>query len=178
MSSIETSKLNYFTLLKLPVSAEPDRLAMDMAYQQLQGSWHPDKFAGEDASARLEAVQKTSLLNDAYNTLKHPVSRAAYLLQLRGIEPWQHVQGELPSAFLLEQIALRESLEDLVNAADEAGLAKLGDEASEAFDSYWAQFKSELDADTLPGAKAAFHKLQFIAKLQEEIYEEEARLFD
>jgi len=178
MSSIESGRSDYFALLSLPESVEPDLAALDQAYQKLQSRWHPDKFAGLDAATRLEAVQNTSLLNDAYTTLKNPLSRAAYLLQRRGLEPYQHVQSQLQPGFLLEQMQLREALEDCTRAADEAGLARLGDLAAESFGRYWADFCSQLEALELESAKAVFHKLQFIAKLQDEIYEEETRLFD
>jgi Fe-S protein assembly co-chaperone HscB len=171
-----SSTLNYFELLGLPESVELDRSALERAYQSLQSQWHPDQFAGADATTRARAVQQTSLINDAYRTLREPVSRAAHLLALRGIEPDRLEQRELDPAFLFEQMEWREELE--AKRGNEAALGQLGVKVDERFKTTWRVFAEALAKEALSEAKREFHKLQFLGRLQYEINEAEALLLD
>jgi molecular chaperone HscB len=170
------STLNYFELLGLPESVELDRAAFERAYQTLQSQWHPDQFAGSDAAARTRALQQTSLLNDAYRTLREPVTRAAHLLALRGIDPERLDQNELESEFLFEQMTWREDLEVCSAALSETGLGRLGATVDARFKLAWDAFAAAFANGALGAAKREFHKLQFLGKLQHEISEAEAQL--
>jgi molecular chaperone HscB len=170
------STVNYFELLALPESVELDRTALERAYQTLQSQWHPDQFAGADAPTRTRALQQTSLLNDAYRTLRDPVTRAAHLLALRGLDPERLEQNELEPEFLFEQMAWREDLEEYRAALDEAGLARLGATVDARFKLAWHAFEAAFANAALSEAKREFHKLQFLGKLQHEISEAEALL--
>ena len=77
---------DYFAVLQVPLACEVDMAELERQYRLLQNQWHPDRKAGAGDREKLEAVQRTSLLNDAYTTLKSPLLRAAHLLQLKGIE--------------------------------------------------------------------------------------------
>lgn len=84
---------------------------------------HPDRFANAEEPEKLRAVQLSSYLNEAYETLKSPLRRAAYLLSLRDIDVEQVNQNDLSMDLLLEQIQLREKLDEL--PIDESALASL-----------------------------------------------------
>jgi molecular chaperone HscB len=168
--------VNYFELLALPESVELDRAALERAYQELQSRWHPDQFASADAATRTRALQQTSLLNDAYRMLRDPVTRAAHLLALRGLDPERLEQNELEPEFLSEQMAWREDLEESRAALDEAGLARLGTTVDARFKIAWHAFEAAFGSAALSEAKREFHKLQFLGKLQHEISEAEALL--
>jgi len=176
--SATPSILNYFELLGLPESAELDRSALEQAYQSLQSRWHPDQFAGGTDVERARAMQQTSLLNDAYTSLREPVSRAAHLLRLRGLEPDQLQQNELEPGFLFEQMEWREELDACRRGGDEAGLGRLGVTVDERFKIAWGAFATALAQEQLSDAKREFHKLQFLGKLQFEINEAETLLLD
>ena len=99
--------MNYFQLFNLPVSLNLDKAQLSRAYQTLQQLTHPDKFAsGSDQEKRI-ALQKNAQVNDAYSTLKHPLSRAQHILALRGIviDGEQHTMQD--TAFLMQQMELR-----------------------------------------------------------------------
>ncbi|MDR0781895.1 MAG: Fe-S protein assembly co-chaperone HscB [Pseudomonadales bacterium] len=168
--------LNYFDLLALPESVELERAVLEHAYQALQSRWHPDRFAGLDAAARTCAVQQTSLLNDAYRSLREPVLRAAHLLTLRGLDPERLEQHELEPLFLLEQMTSRENLEECRAGRDAAALARLGAVVQARFKAAWAGFAAAFARNALLEAKREFHKLQFLNKLQHEISAAEALL--
>ena len=71
----------------------------------------------DDVEKRL-AVQTTSLINQAYDTLKSPLKRAQYLLELEDIDAGQESHITSDMSFLMKQIAFRETLEEIRDSAD------------------------------------------------------------
>lgn len=109
---------NYFEIFNIPVSFDLDDAQLSVLYRELQKEVHPDKFvnAGEQQS-RL-AVQVTSLVNQAFDTLKSPVSRAHYLLKLAGLDIDHEQDTTMDPMFLMEQMELREEIESVRSKAD------------------------------------------------------------
>ena len=175
---MQQSTQNYFQLFGLAqeFSIDPDALAEK--YRQLQSDNHPDRFASADESERLRAVQFTSLINQAYDTLKQPMKRAGYLLELRGIDPDQVNQSDLGMDLLMEQMQLREALEELPD--DESALPELESLKKEVIGKMQlreSQFAKFVDDDDLDSARKLFHEMQFLHKLIKEIDQgEEQRL--
>ena len=77
---------NYFALLAVPQSYEVNQADLSRRYRDLQREAHPDRFAGASERERLRAVQYSSQINEAYETLVSPTRRAAYLLKLAGVD--------------------------------------------------------------------------------------------
>lgn len=76
---------NYFTLFQLPQQFELDITVLDAQYRKLQAEVHPDKFVNASPAERMQSMQMATQVNEAYQVLKQPTSRARYLLQLQGI---------------------------------------------------------------------------------------------
>jgi molecular chaperone HscB len=167
---------DFFAVLQVPVACEVDTVALERNYRELQGQWHPDRFADAAPAERLLAMQKASLLNDAYTTLKAPLPRAAHLLQLHGCETGTHHQADLEPAFLLQQMRLRDALEELEADQDEDGLRGLLDSVESERVALWQAFSAAFVAADLQQARRVFYKLQFMVKLQDEIRAVEDRL--
>lgn len=167
---------DFFAVLQLPVACEIDSAMLERNYRALQGQWHPDRFAGAAPAEKAAAMQKASLVNDAYTTLKSPLSRAAHLLQLRGCDTGVHSQADLEPAFLLQQMRLRDALEELTADEDEGGLRGLLDSVEGERLSLWRTFSTAISAGDLQQARRVFYKLQFMVKLQDEIRAAEDRL--
>ncbi len=167
---------DFFAVLQLPVSCEVDAALLERRYRELQGQWHPDRFAGAEPAAKLAAVQQASLVNDAYTTLKSPLSRAAHLLQLQGCDTATHSQADLEPAFLLQQMRLRDALEELAADGDEAGLRGLLDSIEGERVALWQAFSAAWAGGDFVQARRVFYKLQFMVKLQDEIRAAEDRL--
>jgi len=161
---------NYFQLFSLPEIYELNLAKLSSAYRELQGQVHPDRFANQNEHERLRAVQQASLLNQAYETLKSPLHRAAYLLELKGVNTREVSQAELNPALLLEQIRLREALEDLPR--DESALAGLDAmrvEVSEQLQKDESGFAESFKLGNLQQAMQHFHGMQYSQKLLAEI---------
>ncbi len=170
---------NFFSLLGLPESCNVDLSVLDRNYHQLQAQWHPDRFAAASQTERLAAVQQASLLNDAYSTLKTPLRRAEYLLQLNGVDPHKGDNKTMQDgAFLMAQLEQREELEDMLASRDERGLAELQKRTRADQDEIWHQFSDSCEAGNFAGALRAFQKLQFLTKLGYEIVAAEDQLLD
>jgi molecular chaperone HscB len=106
-----------FTLFGLPERQALDRADLDARWRQLQSEVHPDRFAGEGAAAQRIAMQWAVRVNEAYQRLKDPLRRAAYLCERRGAPIRAHDNTAMPAAFLMQQMQWREALEEAAGAA-------------------------------------------------------------
>lgn len=173
------SDTDFFALLELPAALDIDGAVLEQRYRALQAQWHPDRFAAAPTAEKLAAVQRTSLLNDAYTTLKTPLARAAHLLQLKGCDVSTVRQSDLEPAYLLHQMQLRDELEEVAAAGDESALQQLADTVAAERSVLWRELEAAMAADAggdLEQARGLFHKLQFTVKLQDEIRTVEDRL--
>ena len=112
-----------FELFGLPRQFAQDRAAVDERWKQLQREAHPDRFAAQGAAAQRVAMQWSVRINEAYQRLKDPLKRAAYLCELAGAPINAEKNTAMPREFLMEQMAWREELEE---ATGEAQLDRLG----------------------------------------------------
>lgn len=103
---------NDFELFGLPVQFAQDRTAIDARWKALQREAHPDKFAAQGASAQRVALQWSVRINEAYQRLKQPLSRASYLCELQGAPIQAENNTAMPTAFLMQQMEWREALDD------------------------------------------------------------------
>lgn len=170
---------DYFSLFSLPRSFDVDKTALRARYRELQGASHPDRLAAASEAEKLAAVQLSSRLNDAYVTLKEPLSRAAYLLELAGVAVNEVSQSDLSMEVLLEQMQLREAVAEAPEG--EAGLGVLQTlkaDIGERLKAGLRGFAGHLEAGEMDQAKQSFHELQFLDKLFREIEASEEQRLD
>ena len=101
-----------FTLFDLPQRFAVDRAELDARWRALQSEAHPDRFAADGASAQRLAMQWSVRINEAYRRLKDPLARATYLCELRGAPVRAEDNTAMPAAFLMQQMAWREALDE------------------------------------------------------------------
>jgi molecular chaperone HscB len=101
-----------FELFGLTRQFAQDRAALDARWKALQRGAHPDKFAAQGAAAQRVAMQWSVRINEAYQRLKDPLKRAAYLCELGGAPVNAHSNTAMPAAFLMQQMEWREALDD------------------------------------------------------------------
>jgi molecular chaperone HscB len=77
---------DYFTFFTLPRKLHLDPAALEKNFYTLSRKLHPDRFASRPEAEQEAALAQSSLLNDAYRTLKDPILRTQYLLTLEGVE--------------------------------------------------------------------------------------------
>lgn len=118
-----------FELFGLPGRFQQDRAAIDARWKELQREAHPDRFAAQGAAAQRVAMQWSVRINEAYQRLKDPLKRAAYLCELRGAAINAENNTSMPADFLMEQMAWREALDEAQGEHDLDGLQQQLDAA-------------------------------------------------
>lgn len=103
---------NDFVLFGVPERFAQDREVLDARWKELQREAHPDRFSGAGAAAQRVALQWSVRINEAYQRLKDPLKRAAYLCELRGAPIDAERNTAMPPAFLMQQMEWREALDD------------------------------------------------------------------
>ena len=78
--------MNYFEFFDLPRKLTLDVVALEKQFYTMSRRLHPDRFASKPVAEQEAALAQSSLLNDAYRTLKDPILRTQYLLKLEGVE--------------------------------------------------------------------------------------------
>lgn len=78
--------MTYFEVFSLPPKLNIDTAALEKQFYTLSRQYHPDRFASRPQEEQEKATEMASLLNDAYRTLRDPIRRTEYLLELEGVE--------------------------------------------------------------------------------------------
>ena len=165
---------NHFELFGLPPRFAVDAGALDRAYREIQSQVHPDKFVhAADTEQRL-SMQKSTQVNEAYRTLKVPLSRARYLLGLHGVDIQSETNTAMPAQFLVQQIEWREAVEEAAGQSDtlDALALRLQNEMKQLY----AELERSLDAAGHAEAAATLRKLMFLERLREEIGDAQEKL--
>lgn len=174
--------MNFFALFGFEEAFDIDLSRLSNTYKSLAQVTHPDKFSQASDSEKLMAVQKSAQVNDGYQVLKHPLSRAEHLLSIRGIQLSHETKTLQDPAFLMQQMEWREQLEDVEHAADqEAALETLDKELQQHSQAQYVELQSLLEVNSDESdIKAAdkVRKLKFMEKLHHEIELKEDALFD
>lgn len=166
---------NHFELFGLPARFAVDPAALDARYRELQREVHPDRFAAASRAEQRVSMQLATRVNEAYRTLKSPLRRAVYVLQLRGVDPKFETDTAMPPEFLMEQMGWRERIE-AGSEKPEALLrlqAGLRGESGKLFEKLHHQLDERHD-DT--AALQTTRMLMFYEKLDEEIDDKLAEL--
>ena len=161
-----------FTLFGLPRRFALDRAALDAQWLALQAKVHPDRFAGQGAASQRLAMQWAVRVNEAYQRLKDPLKRGAYLCELRGAPIQAENNTAMPRAFLMQQMAWREALDDA--GSDAAAVESLDDAVQADERKLLATLGQTLDAegDAAAQAQAAAQQvraLMFVARFRADI---------
>src|SRR5690625_1865721 len=93
---------DYFELLGVERSMDLDADDLEQRWKARANKMHPDRFVGATSAEKRVAMQWSAQLNEAYRTLREPLSRARYLCTLHG-HPVEEGTGTLLDVSLLEQ---------------------------------------------------------------------------
>jgi len=157
------------------LSLDPDDLKK--RFYERSRQWHPDRFSRSSPQEQQRALDMTALLNDAFRTLRNPITRAEYFLKERGIE----LSKDAPPELLEEVFELNMALEEL-RGGDDSARSQLG-EAQSRFTAMREEIDQALDRsfarhDAAPGAaeldeiRSALNRRRYISNLIREVEKE------
>jgi molecular chaperone HscB len=163
---------NHFELFELPASFEVDQETLALRYRELQRAVHPDRFANATEQEKRLSVQQAAQINEAFQVLKTPLSRARYLLELGGL-PLDDSNTQMDPGFLMEQMELREALGEVRGKDDPfEALNRVRDDIEgrerELIASLQQAF-ADGGNQALENAREAVRKMQFMQRLLNEV---------
>ena len=157
--------MDHFARLGLPAALELEPATLDRAYFARQRQWHPDRFVAKPADERARASAEAAALNDAYRTLKDPLSRAVYFASLKGVElPGDGKTIDDPD-LLMEVMDAREELQEASSVAEVDALAAF---AREDLEKGLAGLSRLFLANDKPAIRKALLRLRYLDKFAEE----------
>jgi molecular chaperone HscB len=165
-----TSSGNHFELFGLQPAFALDAAALEKSYREIQSQVHPDRFAHAGDAERRASLQWTTRVNEAFQTLKHPVKRASHILALHGVDVAFETNTAMPEKFLMQQMELREALENAERAKDTKALDSLQQSIARDKAALERALAQRIDAErNYEAAAGLVRELQFLEKLEAEI---------
>ena len=162
----------YFELFGLDPVFPIDLGLLQSEQRRLQAQYHPDRHVNASERDKRLSVQVTSWINQAFETLRDPVKRSRYLLEISGADYPDDSATTSDTAFLMEQIELREAVEACRQDPDGlAGSEKIEARLRQREQELAAEFVERYEAGELDGAVDASRKMQFIQRIQHQLAE-------
>lgn len=163
-----------FELFGLERRFAQDRAGLDARWKDLQRQAHPDKFTAQGAAAQRVAMQWSVRINEAYQRLKNPLKRAAYLCELHGAPVNAENNTAMPASFLMQQMQWREELDEAQSAQD---LDRIGQQCRQAERDVLNKIGQLLDqAHDYAAAVAQVRALMFIERFAADVNDRLDRL--
>ncbi|MDP2263645.1 MAG: Fe-S protein assembly co-chaperone HscB [Hydrogenophaga sp.] len=156
-----------FEIFGLSPAFAVDREALDTRWKDLQREAHPDRFATADGQAQRQAMQWSVRINEAYQRLKDPLKRAAYLCELNGAPIQAENNTAMPAAFLMQQMQWREDLDEASGSDD---LERMADEvASTRRDMLQSLARTADDERDFPALAQQVRALMFVERFARDV---------
>ena len=147
--------------------------------QRLQAAYHPDRHVGASEHEKRLSVQMASWVNQAFETLRDPVKRSRYLLEISGASLPDDSATTADSAFLMEQIELREELDECRRCQDPMRrCAHITGKLDQRSREYAVSFENLFEQGKLEEARQVSKKMQFVQRILEQIDEYQFDLED
>ncbi len=168
---------DHFALFQQPCRFRQDVALLDKRYIDAQAQVHPDRFAHAGEAERRLSLQWATRVNEAYQTLKKPLTRAKYLLMLAGHDLGEENNTAMPADFLMEQMEWREALEEARTAGNHHELEAMHRRIRQRMNDSYEEIAVLLDdKEDHVSAAACVRRLMFLEKLLADIDEAIASL--
>jgi molecular chaperone HscB len=156
-----------FEIFGLPVCFRLDSGALDQRWKQLQREAHPDKFAAQGQAAQRMALQWSVRINEAYDRLKAPLKRAAYLCEMHQQPIRAEDNTSMPASFLEHQIDWREQLDD---ASHTDALKQLESQVQDYAATLWRNCEQLIDVQAdFKAAAGVVRALMFVDRFAQDL---------
>jgi molecular chaperone HscB len=112
--------IDHWVVLGLPRSLRLERADLERRFHELSRRFHPDYFRLRGSEEQAISLESSAAVNAAYRTLREPVSRVEYLLELEGLALGTAGQARPPADLFEEIMELQEARQELETAGAEA----------------------------------------------------------
>ena len=163
---------DYFALLGLSRRYMLDGADLERRYRDVQARVHPDKHTHLGDAERRQAMHWATQTNAAYQTLKNPLARGRYLLELAGRDPQVEHNTAMPVEFLAEQMELREAVAVARSSGAGEVLEDLSERIKREMNTQFRTLQQLLDeSHDYEAATDLVRRLMFQEKLLQEIHD-------
>lgn len=169
--------MEYYESLGLEPKLGLDPADLQKRFYERSRQWHPDRFSRAGAAEQQKALDMTAVLNDAFRTLKDPVTRSEYFLKQKGLE----LSKDAPPELLEEVFELNMALEEL-REGDSSARGQLEEsqkrflalqaEVDASLTTLAAKYDEAQDAATLDQIRSALNRRRYISNLVREVDKE------
>ncbi len=167
---MEALKKNFFDFLSLPAQFALDAEQLEQAFRRIQSSMHPDRFVRAGDAEKRIAMQLSTKANQAYQTLRDPLSRARYLCELNGQDVGAEDNTAMPAEFLMEQMSWHEALDEWREAPDAGELQVLIGRNQAAQEALQQKLLTELDErQDYPAAAGVVRQYMFLERFAQQL---------
>ena len=104
--------IDYFTVMDLPRKLNIDTAKLETKFYEMSRAFHPDFYEGKSEMERTVSLANSALLNQAYRTLKDPIQRIEYLLNLEAGSV-KEIPGKAPTDLFEALLEVQEQLDEL-----------------------------------------------------------------
>ncbi len=168
--------MNYFTFFDLPITFIIDEALLRQRFYENSKKYHPDFYTLESDEKQAEILELSTFNNEAYRTLSDFDKRMQYILKLKGVLA-EEGKNEIPQDFLMEMMALNESLMELEFSFDaslhQAILQKIEQVENSIFREVAPLFENYTDAKTTPeelfAIKDFYLKKRYLLRIRENL---------
>ena len=134
---------NYFETLQLEINFTINQIKLNQQYHNLIKMNHPDRFTQANPDLQTQALNNTSIINEAYLCLKNPLTRAKHILELNKNE-FQEQKNITNTKFLFDQMQLHEQIEALNQTGKIGEIDKFKAEVTQKYEEQLSQLSKNL----------------------------------
>jgi molecular chaperone HscB len=159
---------DYFEFFDLPHNLAIDLKDLEKRFYALSRELHPDRFARRSEAERERALEDSATLNDAYRTLREPVSRSLYLLKLEGFDIGEQGSKDVPPELLEEMFELNMAIEEADGPQLEASLRrfeKMRDAVDGELQAKFAAWDASHTRESLSAIRGVLNRRKYITNL-------------
>jgi len=172
---------NYYDFFGLEHKLDLDLGDLEQRFYALSRKFHPDHFTLKSREEQQYALDASSILNDAYRTLREPLARAGYLLKENGFDIGEQGSKNVPPELLEEVFELNMALEEL-RGGDSTARAQLADahkkfvamreEADRELAAKFSEYDRTKDRGVLEQIRSVMNRRKYIRNLVNEVEKE------
>lgn len=169
--------MQFYDALGLAPKLSLDAEDLKKRFYERSREWHPDRFSRRGPEEQRKSLEMTAVLNDAFRTLRDPVSRAEYFLAERGLGP-----SKTPPPELLEEVfELNMALEELRGGDDTARpqlaeaqdrFRKMREGIDDGLAGLFRRYDASAEPATLSDIRAALDRRRYVSNLLREVEKE------